>query len=933
MSLESKRVAQVKKYNVLESIPQSELDDITKLTANVCGTQFAAICFLDADTIYMKSQSGMPIGDLYSGPREASFCTYAIQKNEILIVNDAGQDPTFNRHPAYVNAPNFRFYAGVPLVMASGDIIGTLCSFDTVAHELSETQLTLLKAFAKQVVALYEYHFKAAELKRMDYLFAEFQTLTNAGGWEYDVETSELSCSDGIYSIFRVKKNGLVTAPELFYMVDIEHRAKIMDLFDRAIKEGLPYNEDVKIKDLEGMTKWIRAIGNPIIDKSGKVIKLSGTLQDINKKKLVELQLRESEINHRVLFDQSSDAVLIAKPPHWNFDNVNEAALKLFGARSKESFLQYGPAKVSPEFQPDGRRSDEKAIEMVEITLNIGSHSFEWVHTKLDGTLMFCAVLLSRISHGDTVYVQATVRDITFEKTAQNDLKKMHEEYQFVLDSLGIGVWKFDIASKTQHWDNFTYQLYELTPEDFVKNPNAWEACLTPESKNLVKVDWKKILSGEKEIRSTYEIVTKSGHRKYIGSRANISYDSENTPVMLYGINWDITHDVQLEKTLQEERAKALHNSKLASIGQLAAGVGHEINNPLAIIMGQLSVAEQLLLMNEPKEVVIDRFRRVDHAVSRISNIVKGLRTFARSDDNKISEFDSYEVVTETIDMLRDIYKKDQVTLEFKGLKEGAMIYGNRGRVQQVLVNLISNAKDATDGKDNRRIIVELKYLEDQISLSVSDNGCGVPTHLKEKIFEPFFTTKDINKGTGIGLSLVNTIVKEHEGTLLMESEPNIGTKFSLLIPAKKVLVMKQEEVKTKIPYKMDCHVVVVDDEDDIRDTLKFVLSLICNKVTTFPDASRALDYLKKQPVDVVFSDVQMPSIDGFKFLDLLRENTDIPQPKFFFITGGVDLSPEKQSKVESLTNGLLSKPFKKDVIFKKLMEMFPEKVIVKNVS
>jgi signal transduction histidine kinase len=184
------------------------------------------------------------------------------------------------------------------------------------------------------------------------------------------------------------------------------------------------------------------------------------------------------------------------------------------------------------------------------------------------------------------------------------------------------------------------------------------------------------------------------------------------------------------------------------------------------------------------REQLIDVIGKVNRSTERISNIVRGLRNFSRLDKDASAPFNLVECCLEATSLLAGIYNKEGIQLTFNaGGEKEIWVEGNSGKLQQVLINLISNAKDATEGQESRTIEVSLTCdVGGSAVIRVEDNGPGVPVELREKIFEPFFTTKEVNKGTGIGLSLVHTIVQEHQGHILLE-EKSEGASFRVELP------------------------------------------------------------------------------------------------------------------------------------------------------
>jgi PAS domain S-box-containing protein len=178
----------------------------------------------------------------------------------------------------------------------------------------------------------------------------------------------------------------------------------------------------------DGWTIWCEVSCSGMFDAGGGFAGIVGVTRDISERRRAEEALRESEEKHRLLFETSQDAMMTGEPPSWKFTSGNAAALKMFAVKDEEQFVSLGPWNLSPERQPDGRASSEKAREMIEVAMRAGSHFFEWTHRRLDGEVFPATVLLSRIKSGERMFLQATVRDITENKRAEESLRRHAEE-------------------------------------------------------------------------------------------------------------------------------------------------------------------------------------------------------------------------------------------------------------------------------------------------------------------------------------------------------------------------------------------------------------------------------------------------------------------------------------------------------------------------
>jgi CheY-like chemotaxis protein/two-component sensor histidine kinase len=350
-------------------------------------------------------------------------------------------------------------------------------------------------------------------------------------------------------------------------------------------------------------------------------------------------------------------------------------------------------------------------------------------------------------------------------------------------------------------------------------------------------------------------------------------------------------------------------------LGELAAGVGHEINNPLSISSGFIVlIKKELEKDNYNNEAVYKKIEKVKHGHERIKNIVDGLRTYARSDTDDFKFISMREAIDQTVNLISGIYEKDGVSI-LKNNKEMALYtMGSIGKLQQIIMNLISNAKDATAGQEKREIKLSLKEGENRtLIFSVEDNGCGISDDIKDKILNPFFTTKEIGTGTGMGLGITGRFVEEMKGELIIDSEVGKGSTFSIVLPSIDGMEFTKEKEKEKEKETLKGVVLVVDDEEAIREILTMYLENLGLEVEEADDGDTALEKVKLKKYDYIFTDMNMKRIGGDEFILKARE-LPYGDTKYFIVTGGV--LRNNVDKIKHIISGYITKPFTEESVY-----------------
>lgn len=373
-------------------------------------------------------------------------------------------------------------------------------------------------------------------------------------------------------------------------------------------------------------------------------------------------------------------------------------------------------------------------------------------------------------AHGKITKLLGTIQDITERKIAQDSLEKKSRELEEAQRAAKIGSWSFDVLTGQVRWSR---QLFELFPEDpLIGAPSFEKHCETihPDDRAGFIQTVGQCLKDGKSFRIRYRSVFPDK----VLSIESIGYAKVNASGNVFelsGTCQDISDLTSAEELAKLERAKAMHNSKLASLGEMAAGVAHEINNPLTIISGNLALLSRFLSDPEKLKSKIETILR---ASERISKIVNGLRKFSRTSDRVIRKIHSIKAIAQEALILIDHKAKSNSVHIQIDCQTDAQIYCDEIEIEQVLINLINNGIDAVKGLQDKWVKIIISEDRGSIAVRVIDSGKGIHSDAVGKIFQPFFTTKAVGEGTGLGLSIVKGILDDHESTIeLLSKEPN----------------------------------------------------------------------------------------------------------------------------------------------------------------
>ena len=400
---------------------------------------------------------------------------------------------------------------------------------------------------------------------------------------------------------------------------------------------------------------------------------------------------------------------------------------------------------------------------------------------------------------------------------------------------------------------------------------------------------------------------------------------------VILGIARNISERVRAEEEQRRLQAQLLHAQKMESVGQLAGGIAHEFNNSITAIRCYAELALMRRSGNEPIEHYIDHILSV---AEKANNLIKGLLTFSRKPEHEQQSCDLAEIVGNVKNILSRIIGDDiRLDIVLKGRE--LSVQADPAQLEQVLVNLATNARDAMD--HGGEITIETGRTEidaafilangfgrpgPYVTIEFSDTGKGMDEKTRERIFEPFFTTKAADRGTGLGLSMVSAIVQRHNGFIKVESVLGKGSKFTLYFPHEKAVPKAQEIIEAEQALRGGTEtILLVEDNDDIREPSRDVLLQFGYAVIEASDGQQAIDLLREHSrrIDLIVTDLVMPKKNGS---DVLKEAANIrPGLPSLIISGYpgrvMDL---KDFNLEEIN--FIQKPFSPGVLVSKVRDV-----------
>lgn len=385
------------------------------------------------------------------------------------------------------------------------------------------------------------------------------------------------------------------------------------------------------------------------------------------------------------------------------------------------------------------------------------------------------------VEGGDQVKIYVYLHDITEEKKLQNNLMQTNEFLSNLINRSVDGIIAVDMKGNIIIFNESAEKLFGYTTEEAKADVHITKIYRSGFAKEIMRMLRSEDYGGVGKMEAIEAIaINKDGEEIPFNLSATIIYDKDGKEVASVGIFSDLRERKLMQSELEETQMKLLQSEKMSSLGKLAAGIAHEINNPLGGIM--IFANMMLEELNEEDERG-DDLKRIVSEATRCKNIVKGLLEFSRQTDSEMELNDINRLLEQGMALLENqsIFHNIKIVKDFD--KTLPLVKCDSARLSQVFINFILNAVDAMGKRGTFSIKTNYDKDKNMAVIAFADTGCGIPEEIINKIFDPFFTTKEVGKGTGLGLSMSYGIIKDHGGTINIQSRVGEGTTFIIELP------------------------------------------------------------------------------------------------------------------------------------------------------
>jgi PAS domain S-box-containing protein len=736
--------------------------------------------------------------------------------------------------------------------------------------------------------------------------------LARVGGWSADLSTRSVFWSDEVRSIHEAPAGFRPTLEQAIEFFAPAWRGSIQRAVDACTGDGVAYDLELEIISVRGRRIWVRAIGQPVHDDSGRIVGIQGAYQDIDAQKRTETSVAELADRFKAVARATADVVW-----DWNLQQEvrwwNAGMQTLFGYHETEIGNEIGA--WSGRVHPQDR---DRVLAKIDDALQSRSDVWraEYRFQRKDGT--YAHVLdqgfIIRDSSGTPVRMVGAIRD----QTERHDYQVRLAEQAALLDQARDAIIVRDLDHRIRFWNQGATRLYGWSRDEALGA--SIEALLYGDTAEFRRATQTTLGVGEwsGELRQR----RRDGTEITVAGNWTLMRDEAGAPKAVLAINTDISKRLEVEAQLRQAQ-------RLEAVGQLTGGIAHDFNNLLTVILGNAELLIEFLSDDEQLRGYAEMSRT---AAERGADLTGRLLAFARRQALKPEVIDVNQMIGRMDELLRRTIGGN-IEIE---MVRGAGLWGtlvDPAQLEAALLNLCINARDAMPRGGRLTIETTNAWLDESyaasypevqpgpyVLLAVTDTGTGIPADMIERIFEPFFTTKEVGKGSGLGLSMVYGFVKQSGGHVRLYSEVECGTTVKVYLRRSDLLLVNGAD-EPLVPETAGGSesILMVEDDGLVRDHVSAQLEMLGYRVTSVPDARSALDALGRDPYDLLFTDVVMPGgVNGRELAEIAW--TRHPGLRVLFTSGYTEHAIVHHGRLDSGAQ-LLSKPYSRLELAHKLRQ------------
>lgn len=665
------------------------------------------------------------------------------------------------------------------------------------------------------------------------------------------------------------------------------------------LKDGAPWSGTLPIVlKRENRPRYFTCWFQPVVS-NGELTGVIGWARDTS----VE---HEAEIRFADLFESLRDGMFFTTLDGRILD-ANPAFIRMLGYASKQELKarNFRELYVDPSVRDAVTRELEEKGTVEDREVLMRHKSGREIHCRASGFAV-------RDAAGRITHTQGTMIDVTEHLEIERRLQQEQEFVRRLIASFPDVIAVFDRDGRYSYVSQRIEDVLGYPARDYIGEEVGWRA--SPEARPKLAASLRRLIRGEAQhVQMDLRVQRRDGVWRIMRASAGPLYDG----AVISGVVAS-ARDVTESKHSEDQLAQT---EKFAAMGQMLTGAAHELNNPLTAILG---VGE--LLRDRAADDAARRHAEIILRQSRrAAEIVQDLLAFSRPPAQGRAMLQISDLVRQVVDSRRDELRSRNVEVRFRAPDTLPPVEGDPKLLSQAFFNILTNAEQAiAAARDRGAIDVSLARLGDKIAVTLADDGPGISSDDVHKIFDPFFTTKRPGGGSGLGLTIAMVVVREHGGTIDVQSQPGAGAAFRILLPA----AVPDRSVDSALPKEArpadlfeSRSVLVVDDEESIREIVQEGLHARGLQVDCADSVDAALERFSRHAYDFVLCDFNLPGKRGTELFDRIRETSGQPSQAFIFMTGDL-VEPAKTAELKQQGAHILQKPFQVSALASLLTEL-----------